>query len=243
MNAHVAQWIGRRKCQEDAYAVRHFRTGLLAVVCDGMGGHKMGDLASHAAATSFVDAFEAAGEELVPAARLHHALEIANGTVREAFDNHQCFGGTTLLAVFVSPVALWWVSVGDSPLYLWRNHRLLRLNEDHSMRPVYEAFASSGILSHKDAMAQGHMLRSAVTGEDLTLIDLRSAPYPLLPGDKLLLASDGTDGLLLPCYLAESTRALLEGPGEGLAARLVEACRALDEPHADNVTVVSLTQG
>ncbi len=85
MNAHVAQWIGCRERQEDAYVLRHFPTGLLVVVCDGMGGHHMGAVASRTAADAFVDAFTCAGEELVPAARLRHALETANDTVREAF--------------------------------------------------------------------------------------------------------------------------------------------------------------
>ncbi len=240
MNAHVAQWLGRRERQEDAYAVRHFPSGLLAVVCDGMGGHHLGDLAAKTAAATFMDAFAAAGEEMVPAARLRHALASANDAVRAAFTERDSFGGTTLLAAFVTPVALWWVSVGDSLLLLWRHQRLQRLNEDHSMRPVFEKLATSGCLSHRDAMAQGHRLRSAVTGDELTLVDLRTAPYPLLPGDRLVLATDGADNLLQPFCLVESTRALLAERSDSLAACLVEACRAMNEPTADNTTIISV---
>ncbi len=239
MNAHVAQWIGRRERQEDAYALRYFPSGLLALVCDGMGGHHLGQMASSTAAAAFVEAFAATDEELGPPGRLRLALEAANAAVRNAFNERHSYGGTTLLAVFASPTSLWWVSVGDSPLFLWRNSRLSQLNEDHSMRPVYEAFVASGCLSHKDALDQGHMLRSAVTGDELALVDLHSAPYPLLPGDRLVLASDGSDALLQPCCLAESTRALFSQRGDSLAARLVEACRALGDPQADNVTIIS----
>ncbi len=240
MIAHVAQWIGKRERQEDAYAVRYFPDGLLAIVCDGMGGHHMGGMASRTAVSAFMEAFEAAGGELVPGARLRHALEMANATVREAFIEHETYGGTTLLAAFATRSSLWWVSVGDSPLFLWRNRRLQRLNEDHSMRPIYEAFAASGCISHKEAMDQGHLLRSAVTGGELDLIDLHASPYPLLPGDRLLLATDGADPLLQPFCFAEPTRALLEMDEGNLAARLVEACRALDEPLADNTTIISI---
>ncbi len=108
------------------------------------------------------------------------------------------------------------------------------------MRPVFEAFAESGVLSHKDAMAQGHLLRSAVTGHDLELIDLRTAPYPLLPGDRLVFATDGADDLLQPYCFTESTRAVFEAAQDNLAASLMEACRAQGNPQADNTTIVSL---
>ncbi len=239
MNVHVAQWIGCRERQEDAYAVRHFPHGVLAVVCDGMGGHDMGSMASRTAAAAFAEAFAAReGEPL--AERLREALEDTNNAVGDAFEDCGSYGGTTLVAAYVERGSLWWVSVGDSPFFLWRKGRLLRLNEDHSLRPVYLEYARKGIFSYEEAMNEGHVLRSAVTGEELRLVDAPGCPHPLLPGDRLVLASDGVDGLLLPQSLADSTRELLAEQGGNLAARLVEACRALNDPGADNTTVLTL---
>ncbi len=239
MNVHVAQWIGCRERQEDAYAVRHFPHGVLALVCDGMGGHDMGSMASRTAAAAFAEAFAAReGEPL--AERLREALEDTNDAVGDAFEDLGSYGGTTLVAVYVERGSLWWVSVGDSPLFLWRKGRLLRLNEDHSLRPVYLEYARKGIFSYEEAMNEGHALRSAVTGEELRLVDAPACPHPLLPGDRLVLASDGADGLLLPQALADSTRHLLAEQGGNLAARIVEACRALNDPAADNTTVLTL---
>ncbi len=240
MNVHVAQWLGCRESQEDAYAVRHFPQGVLAVVCDGMGGHDLGGMASRTAAAVFAEAFAAReGESSLPA-RLGAALRDTNEAVGEAFAEQGSYGGTTLLAAYIGRGLLWWVSVGDSPLLLWRKGRLLRLNEDHSLRPVYLEYARKGLFSFDEAMNDGHSLRSALTGEPLKLVDAPVSPRPLLPGDRLVLASDGVDSLLLPPTLPEAARRLLAEPGGSLAARLVEGCRALGNPAADNVTVLTL---
>lgn len=239
VNAVIAQWIGKREHQEDSYLVRHYPAGTLAVLCDGMGGHQFGALASSTAAKEFVDAFEGDSDSPV-SQRLLNALEAANAAVRAAFSDVGAYGGTTLVAAYIGGGVLWWVSVGDSPLYLWRHHRLIRLNEDHSMRAVYMQYVQSGCLTFEEAVMRGHALRSAVTGEAISMIDSSVTPYPLLPGDRIILTSDGTDDLLYTSVLADDVKALLDERSGNLAVRITEACRLLENPYADNVTVVSM---
>lgn len=241
MDAHAAQWIGKRLKQEDAYGVRHFPDGSLVVICDGMGGHSRGDAAAKAAVESYISSFVDSHEHSMPLSdSLRLSLQRANDAVGRLFAEGDCYGGTTLLAVFVGHGAARWVSVGDSALYLWRQGVLRRLNEDHSMRAVYEKFIYPGGMTRREAKAGGHVLRSAVTGEELELVDVHEHPFPLLPGDRLILCSDGLENLLDPDVLPMAVRRLLSHRGGSLAASLVEACAGLNDPTADNATVVTL---
>ena len=72
------------------------------------------------------------------------------------------------------------------------------------------------------------------------MVDSPPTPYLLLPGDRIVLASDGVDELLLPTPLSEAARAILNSHSDNLSADIVEGCRALGRPDADNVTVLSM---
>lgn len=239
MVARVAQWIGTRERQEDAYMIRHFPGGTLAVVCDGMGGHLYGDIAARTAAVAFVHSFSRQ-KDCPLSSRLQNALYDSNDAVRHELGKRAAYGGTTLLAAFCGSGVLWWVSVGDSPLFVWRRKTLNRLNEDHSMRSVYDDLIRNGVTTLRDARVHANMLRSAVTGAPLTLVDAPPTPYPLLPGDRIILGSDGMDDLLLERPLKHSVVSLLEDREGNLAAAIVEACRTLGDGISDNTTVVSL---
>ncbi len=238
MIAKAAQWIGMRRKQEDAYVVKFFPEGVLAVVCDGMGGHHDGALASTLATEAYLQSFER-NEDLPIAQRMRAALDDANEAVRKSFESRGVYGGTTLLAVFSGAGVLRWVSVGDSALYLWRRKRLIRLNQDHSYRDVYRAYIGAGMTA-QEALRRGHVLRCAITGESLDLVDAPSVPYPLLPGDRVVLTTDGSEDILAPELLTDVGRNILDNREGSLPVALIEACQALDDPYADNTTIVSI---
>lgn len=241
MKVTAVQWIGKREHQEDAYAVEHYPDGVLMVVCDGMGGHDNGALAARLAISTFIKKFKQLRGDKMPCDALRTSLDAANDAVGGHFKRHGGYGGCTLVAAFAGRGIIRWVSVGDSTLFLWRRGRLLRLNADHSMRAVYMPLVQSGAMSYEEAMRGGHALRSAVTGEPLSLVDLSFTPYPLLPGDRIILATDGADDILLPQELAESTREILNNKEHASPATLiVEACVALHDEAADNTTVLVL---
>lgn len=237
MDAHIAQWIGTRAQQQDSCAVRHFPDGSLAVVCDGMGGHEDGAAASKLAADTFVEVF-AEEAELPLSDRLREALDAANDAVGEHFARTKGYGGTTLVAAYASHGVLRWISVGDSGLYLLRGGRLLRLNADHSMRALLREYTLPGGMTPREIARSGHCLRSAVTGGDMPLVDAPTMPYPLLHGDLILLASDGADVLLEVPEAADRFNFFQEGKSPAVA--VVEYCHDLQQPHADNVTVISM---
>jgi PPM family protein phosphatase len=237
---------GRRAYQEDTFDIQAITTpdgevgGLLMVLADGMGGHRGGAHASAVAVQAFVQAYVAAapGPE---ASRLERGLMAANQRIaRDADANAALRGmGCTLLGVSVTTAGLHWISVGDSPLFLFRNGELKRLNADHSMAPMLQQAVLLGDLTEEEVACHPNRqaLRSAVMGRDLTLVDLRREPLEFLPGDRLLGASDGI--LTLPeARIAQLLGEHIDRTAEELSRILVEAVGKAGNPHQDNVTVM-----
>ncbi len=233
------QLVGKREIQEDELGFIDGPTldpggqHPVVVVADGMGGHASGELASRLAVRAFVEAY---GTEGRPADRLRAALDRSNQAIDDAIrDNLSHDGmGTTLVAAAVTADGLEWISVGDSPLYLCRDGRLKRLNEDHSMAPVIAAMREIDPATARSM--NPNELRSALVGFALTKVDASPMPELLKPGDLILLASDGLN------TLDEGEMASLiatrrgDGP-EAVKDALLAAVAAQDVPAQDNVTV------
>ena len=93
--------------------------------------------------------------------------------------------GCTLIGAAFGPEGLDWISVGDSPLYLVRKGKIVRLNEDHSLAPEIDRMAEMGRMSEEQAKAhpRRHVLRSALIGAEIDLIDWSKAPVALEVGE------------------------------------------------------------
>ena len=228
---------GARNYQEDAAAVRPRVGGLAAVLADGMGGHAGGAVASEVASTHFLDAFSAAaGDEM---SRLAEALDLANAALADkAAGRPELRGmGCTLLGASFGPASLDWISVGDSPLYLVRGGDILRLNEDHSLAPEIDRLVALGRMSEDMARIdpRRHVLRSALMGGEIELVDRSQTPLALEPGDIVILASDGIHAI----PEAEIARVAASAATPDAAAEaLIAAVAAAGDPHQDNTTVV-----
>ncbi len=116
---------GDRDNQEDFYAFEPLgKSRLLLVLADGAGGQAKGEAASRSAALGFLDCFGAARGKELPT--LSTALDSANQRLAEFIDRdptHRASMATTLLAVLVNGTSFNWISVGDSPLILFREAR------------------------------------------------------------------------------------------------------------------------
>lgn len=208
MNADtaLAQDIGNRDRQEDA-VVAYCSKGTeltIAVLSDGMGGHKDGDLASR------IIAREMFGELYVAAARpqalrhsnslmLRAALTCANQRLAQHVQAGQLSNDTggTVVCVEIQDGQMRWLSVGDSLLYLLRDGRLKQLNQLHlvstqlDMMVAFDQLDRQTALSHPDR----HCLTSAITGQNIPKIDCPDTTLDLQEGDVVLVASDGIDVL------------------------------------------------
>jgi protein phosphatase len=228
---------GARSYQEDTAEVRAEADRLVAVLADGMGGHAGGALASGLACKFFMHAFATSSGEV--AARLAEALDLANAAIaHETAENPALDGmGCTLVGLAFGPGGVEWVSVGDSPLYLVRGGEIVLLNEDHSLAPEIDRLAAAGLISWEDALAdpRRHVLRSALTGTEIDLVDRSRRPLALLPGDVVVLASDGIHAIAH----ADISRIVAGAATPGAAAdALLAAVAAVGDPYQDNTTVV-----
>jgi protein phosphatase len=145
--------------------------------------------------------------------------------------------GCTLVGVVFGPDGVEWVSVGDSPLFLVRKGEIVLLNEDHSLAPEIDKLAARGKISWDQAMAdpRRHVLRSALTGTEIELVDHSHRPLALQPGDVVVLASDGIHTL----SHAEIAQLVSGAAGPDAAAdALLAAVEAAGDAYQDNTTVV-----
>ena len=234
------QILGAREVQQDEH---DFIDGAtldpagqhpVVIVADGMGGHAGGEMASRVAVRAFIDAY---GPDGTPAGRLRAALDAANRAIDAAvFENLSLDGmGTTLVAAAVTTDGLEWISVGDSPLYLYRDGRLKRLNEDHSMAPVIEALRENDDPETARGMNPNE-LRSALVGFTLTKVDASPMPELLLPGDLVVAATDGLNTLNVDETASIISDCRGDGP-EAVTDALLAAVAARAVPTQDNATV------
>ena len=247
----MAAWVhdegmaqGSRSQQEDDYGVfelpPELEAGdLLLVLADGMGGERGGARASALAVRAFVETYDMVPGSTIPE-RLECTLTHVNERMRweAATDPDGLDGmGCTLLAVVLAGEGLYWISVGDSPLWLWRAGRLHRLNQDHAYRSILAQQVYDGAISAIDAAhhPDRNALISAVTGHSMELVDLPRQAHTLERDDQILLASDG----ILTLSEAEIADVLDSVRGrESPCQRLLMAVAACQRPQQDNVTVL-----
>lgn len=247
--------IGRRESQQDAVSA-DFALGAgfgFAVLSDGMGGHAAGDVASRIVVTEIFSELKFQGGD--PGAFEEDIGGILRAAVTGANDciaaharevpEHRGLGATVVVAVVFSD-RLYWISVGDSPLYLFRGGELVRLNEVHSMARQIDAMVRTGQIDAE--AARNHPGRNALTsvlaGDRIAKIDLRDAPFALAPGDVVIAASDGIETLGTSA-LADMLAALGDRSAADVASALLQAVEEAGAPDQDNlsIAVVRLVDG
>ena len=248
LEAHGQTDVGRRrKLNEDNLLVA-MEPGLFAV-CDGMGGHNAGEVASKMAIETlhaFIEKSHREKEITWPYGldvnlsfdgnRLKTAVKLANKKVFRAADSREDYTGmgTTAVAALVSENVLTVGSAGDSRCYLVRGGKLTQLTRDDSW---VSAALGEGILNPDEI--DRHPLRNVITkavgAKDN--IELETSEQKLVAGDVVLLCSDGLHAMITD----EKILGLLHpfpGSLEKAADVLIDA--ANEAGGKDNVSVVLL---
>jgi serine/threonine protein phosphatase PrpC len=243
------QIVGSRQQQEDNLRIEEIKPegdlpALLLVLCDGMGGHTGGEVASRLVCDTLVRAFPLNGGTIPE--RLTTASEQANEEIAAKVQADRSFAGmgTTLIAAVVSAQDLYWLSIGDSPMWLFRDKTLRRLNADHSMKAVLDRRVAAGELSRDAAQrdrTRNHLL-SVLCGSPPPMVDCSGEPFPLMPGDQLLLASDGVE-TLSPARLTELLEKSAEKNARSSLSTLLKSVKEEHHPRQDNASAILLKMG
>lgn len=239
---------GAREYQEDAIICDFIQGSSegFAIVADGMGGHAAGDRASRIATdTAFADLrdlrSDARDAEIAP--RLKAIVERANAKIKahSANDPATAGMGTTFVATHISEDKLHWISVGDSPLYLYRHGALRQINQDHSLAPQIDLLVASGLMSPEDGRVHPDrsVLTSVLVGGEIPKIDCPDAPMQLEPGDILVVASDGLQ-TLDHAAIEATLRECKDQSSCDIAARLLRDLAAMSDPDQDNASFVTI---
>jgi serine/threonine protein phosphatase PrpC len=133
---------------------------------------------------------------------------------------------------------LYWISVGDSPLFLFRSGQIERLNDDHSMAPELDEMLNQGLLSDDEALnhPDRNCLTSVLAGQDIPKIDCSGTPVELEAGDIIVAASDGLE-FLSNEQIAETLSIYQTRPSAEISAALLRDIENLDDPDQDNVSL------
>jgi len=237
---------GRRDYQEDA-VVADFPLGTeqgFAVLSDGMGGHAAGDVASKIIVTEVFSELK-----LQTGDPENFEENVRAILVDAAFVANQCISGhvqanpdtdgmgATLVVPVVLKNRLFWISIGDSPLFLFRDGGLKQLNEDHSMALQIDFMVETGLIGaeHGKNHPDRNCLTSVLVGGEIARIDCPCDPLELQAGDIVIAASDGLQ-TLSDDEIESSLRDLDEKPSAEIAAMLLHKVDRMADPDQDNVS-------
>lgn len=196
----------KRECNEDSFAIDD--RAALTVVCDGMGGHSAGDVASQMAVETMLGVFGEINTDGVNricediqkplpivAKRLIASIRLANRSIYNlAIRDKSVAGmGSTIVAAHFYNDHLVVGHVGDSRLYLFRKNQLKQITTDHSW--VNELLQDKEI-SEEEAkdFNKKNVITRALGIKYAVKIDLQI--FPVEAGDLFLLCSDGLTGVL-----------------------------------------------
>lgn len=238
--------IGRRDSQQDSFGmskngqgISTGGKGILAIVADGMGGTENGDQVSVLAAMTMLQNFDRMEGSISGEQRLLTLMNQANAEVNKLIrSGNGKKGGSTLVSVLVQDKKLYWLTVGDSRLCLYRKNALLQINREHVYGTELDEKAARGEISTYAAAndPQRKALTSYIGMEKITKIDRNIRPLRLEDKDRLLLMSDGVFGTLTDEEIIAAMQLPVTNSGEAIDQMI----QTKNRKEQDNYTVLIL---
>lgn len=226
--------IGRRKQQQDAIDSLSTDYGTLLILADGMGGMKHGAELSSAAVTAVKEAYAAWKGGRQTECLLHLCAQAQERVL--SLQNDEDEGGCTLVLALICGGWLWFLSVGDSRLYLLRRGVMLQLTRDQVYSAVLDERAALGHIAMEEARTSQYRdtINNYIGYSRLRAPDRNTSPVLLMPGDCVAAMSDGVFKTLSDERIGE----LLSGGRPDAADRVLKAVLAEEKEKQDNCSIM-----
>lgn len=223
-----------REQNQDDFEYRTLPDGrIIALVCDGMGGARAGNIASAAAVKNFFNAFYSEENETKQEiARLQSSAQFANEMVfQQANAEEECFGmGTTMVCALVNEEVALVLNVGDSRAYHISKTDMKQITRDHSL---VEDLVQRGELTREQAQSHPHknLITRALGSDPVLNPDIFETNVE--KGDFILLCTDGLSNLFSDEELFDSIHG--QQDVQQCARKLLDL--SLQRGAPDNVTI------
>lgn len=232
--------VGKRDYQQDSFGHTPVldKKGILAILADGMGGLSDGEKVSQ---NLIIECLNYGATMTESDNTLELMLNIANQTInRQLGADGLRKSGSTIVSVLIANGHLHWLSVGDSRIYLFRNRYLSQVTRDHDLFQQWmpEILDGTRSLEKSQEDMEGRKLTSFIGMGDIRYVDRSLSPISLVPGDRILLMSDGIYGMVPDAVMENILR---NADDVQDAANQIAACVAqVNSPYQDNYTLMIL---
>lgn len=187
-----------RQENEDYMACFQTKIGHIFIVCDGMGGHTSGEVASRLAVTKIREFIELNSESSRSTKQLLiESIDSANqAIIDKTIENPEYEGmGTTCVILVVKSGIVYYANVGDSRIYLTRNEKIYQLTKDQSF---VQTLVDQGLISYEDSEfhPRKNELIQALGINEKVVPEVNEVALKIYKDDKLVLCSDGLSGMI-----------------------------------------------
>ena len=187
------QYIGTREDQEDTILTLTQTDQILTCLADGIGGLEFGEIASALSCQTILKSYLTAGK--IDSDFLLNAFNQADRNVQSFTKKENLKGsGCTLITVCIIKNEMFYCSIGDSSLFLYRDRKLKRINRQHNYKLYLDDLLFNQKISNFDYqnnLNKKDVVISYIGKGDISLIDYNKEAFLLKPGDVIIMCSDG----------------------------------------------------